>query len=600
MDTVVLAHVFVSYRSRDEVGAAAAVGLARRLKRDLGDERAYYAPTDNRLTGDWAVEIERRLHDSNLVIAVIGPEWEQALTDPDRPTNSDWSRREVAYALATDDTDLLPIFVQRSGIDDPERLPADVRALATTHGVANFDLVPDYQSVLMQAWASFHAHEPDVVVVVSDATTSGSVAVAKLVAELERRGQVDVDRLRDLSQTVTAPPGAAVVPLREAAEDFPDIVVLEPDSVSERWRRRQAGLDAWVAAHPRTTVRVASAGGGLLSTVLPSLPSPWEAAVRWVGRRWRSLAMAGKAAVATVAAGGAVAAGAAVLTSDVWVDPEPVAFADFEWDLDIPQRVTASQAGSDPAEGHQFVAVDAAVTNPTTDSDEWWGGYEVVGLLADGARVPPVAMRNQVSGATMSYVDVPPGDAHEVRWIFELEDTVAVTDVQVELGTTDDRAIVIAAGGIQGAPPASPARLATTNWAGVADATVSLEVVQAAFALDAGTNGEGQERPVPPGGDRRADRGQAYLNLNLAITDEDGFEVIPDASVRVDGELRRCESDAPIWVEEETVDFAVTCTIPADAGRLVLEMRDPTCVEACGDQHWVSEIDPAGLEPFGG
>lgn len=311
--------LFISYRAADRSAAAAAVVLAERLRQDLGDSRVYFAPRDNELTRDWAAELKRRLSRVTLLIAVIGPDWETGGTGASRlQDRNDWVRFEVAHALASESTDVMPVLVDRSRSPHANSLPESIRDIATIHGMADFDVEQDYQLVLMQAWASLHGHHPNTVLAVSDATAKGTASVARLVDELKVEGLVDLDRLRLLSQTITSPPGATVIPLRAASEEFPTVLLVEPDTFSEHWQRRRAAMAAWVARHPDKALQLIAAGGSgtLLATTASALDVSRHGA-SWTRRlvnAWHNMAATAKAATAAGAAAVTIGVTALVVT----------------------------------------------------------------------------------------------------------------------------------------------------------------------------------------------------------------------------------------------------------------------------------------------
>ena len=502
-ETGALAQVFVSYRSQDVAGAEVAVGLAERLKRDLGSDWAYYAPSDNRLTEDWVLTIEERLVRAHLVIAVIGPSWERGggdaclLDDPD-----DWVRREVAHAAADDDTDLLPVFVGRRGVADPSSLPEDIRAVATTHGLADFDLVSQYQDVLMQAWASFHARQADVMLVVSDASTSGLVAIDELVATLRRRGEVDLDRLRLLSQVITAPPGTAAVPLRTASKDFPAVLVLEPQTVGEHWRQRRAAMEQWVARNPGQTLRLGAAGSitaGTLGVSAPQTLSWWTAGVRRAGRTWRGLDTSARVGVAVAAAAAVVGGGVVLLGGS---DPDPVTFADYVWDLEAP--VVAGQVdypGLSLADGHRFITVNGRVDNPNVDDfPSRTAGYDpaIVHLVHGQDRLDPERLVDPISHDSEHSIDVPPSGGTDYQWVFEVEDAVDPAALDLELGEASDRPIRFDGDTPTGVLEDQPATLAPMTFSRrQSDRRLSLDVDDAFFTVEGGQFDNGSPRPSP-------------------------------------------------------------------------------------------------------
>lgn len=602
------ASVFVSYRAADTGGAGVAVGLAERLKRDLGPRHVYHAPTDNHLTEDWASTIRTRLERATLVVAVIGPGWERAGAANGVEDPENWARREVVHALTQPGVDLLPVLVDRPGLD-PATLPDELAPLATTHGLPNFDLVWDYQDVLMQAWASYHAHEPDVMLVVSDDTASGVVSVAELVAAMQARGEVDTERLRDLSQAITAPPGTAAVPLRTAGADFPDVLVLEPQTVGDHWRRRRAAVEGWVARNPGETIRYGTAGLGVIAAASHA-PGLWGTVRRSITRRWRSLHAAGRTAVAVTAAAGVTVGTIAVLPG-AWPDPAPVSFLDLDWDVAVPEVLDVdAEAGDDwvPPEGYDLVAVDAQVANPGNDG---------VGVAADLLRLvdgtdvvaPTVAVdpRNDTSLGAGGF-GVQPGEEVDARFLFEVPADTDVGSLAVELGRPDDRPIRFDQDGTHGAVAPVQTTFATTHWDGPYSLNEAVFTVEeATFSLDAGLLPDGSPRPAPDwDDDRRVGPDEVYLLVDMTVLARTVNGMTPGIlvgpmRVLADGTASECVVGQASGGTSEVApaDMPVTCPVPIGTEELVFEIGNDGCLGGgCLEWGWASEVDTAALAAF--
>lgn len=310
-------HVFVSYRSGDRHAERVVPGLASRLKRDLGDARVYYAPTDNTRGSDFERTVARALADAHLVVAVVGPRWETGLGDHTRFTSADdWVRRELATALADPPTPIDLLLVGRRRLPAASHLPPDLRPLSTRQATVDFTLDRDYHGVLVRAWVEFHARHPDALVIVTDASREARVDLQAFTSMMRDEGLVDESRLQELSGIVTSPPGTTVVPLTEAAADFDRVLLLTPSTITERWRRRERAVEGWARDHPTAIVRtlaastivtLASVASALQSAAPAAATTPTGTAATSTGS---TSSGTGSTSAATSTGGGAAGGGA--------------------------------------------------------------------------------------------------------------------------------------------------------------------------------------------------------------------------------------------------------------------------------------------------
>lgn len=122
--------IFVSYRRDDS--SANAGRLFDWLARQFGRERIFL-DTDKIASGaDFPRVLEERLAASDVLLAVIGPQWltiaDAAGRRLDQP--DDYVRREIATALAGE-TRVIPVLVGRARMPPADSLPDALRALAT-------------------------------------------------------------------------------------------------------------------------------------------------------------------------------------------------------------------------------------------------------------------------------------------------------------------------------------------------------------------------------------------------------------------------------------------------------------------------------------
>jgi hypothetical protein len=122
--------VFVNYRVKDE--ALGAAWICRELTGRFGDGQVF-RDTDSLRPGDHFPDtIRRALRESDIVLAVIGPEW-LTLRDSDGKRlidrERDWVRTEIEDAFAHD-IPVLPVFLLDTPLLDKNDLPASITRLA--------------------------------------------------------------------------------------------------------------------------------------------------------------------------------------------------------------------------------------------------------------------------------------------------------------------------------------------------------------------------------------------------------------------------------------------------------------------------------------
>jgi hypothetical protein len=122
--------VFVNYRTRD--GEWAARLAAQELSVQLGPDQVFFASKAIPPGADFVRDIEQRLAGSDILLAIIGPQWLQA-TDRsgkrklDNP--EDWVRREIRAAF-THEVRVIPVLLDGVAPPAPGDLPDDIAALA--------------------------------------------------------------------------------------------------------------------------------------------------------------------------------------------------------------------------------------------------------------------------------------------------------------------------------------------------------------------------------------------------------------------------------------------------------------------------------------
>jgi hypothetical protein len=123
-----VAGVFVNYRTGD--GHWAALLLYEALKTRFGDHLVFHASRSIMPGDDFAREIEQRLANIDVLLAIIGVSWLSARNGSGRRLDdpNDWVRHEIRTALANDAT-VIPILIDGAAHLSEDALPDDIREL---------------------------------------------------------------------------------------------------------------------------------------------------------------------------------------------------------------------------------------------------------------------------------------------------------------------------------------------------------------------------------------------------------------------------------------------------------------------------------------
>ena len=120
--------VFISYRRGDRPGYAAR--LTEALERNFGANLVFRDVEDIAPGSDFAEEIGRRLHEVDVVLAVIGPAWLQSGADGSRRLDdpADFVRLEILSAIETGKP-VWPVLVSGAQLPDASDLPKALQPL---------------------------------------------------------------------------------------------------------------------------------------------------------------------------------------------------------------------------------------------------------------------------------------------------------------------------------------------------------------------------------------------------------------------------------------------------------------------------------------
>lgn len=136
---------FISYRESDSDGKHLAHALYRELKRRYG-ENAAFLDVDKRKPGmPFPQKVENALKKSDVMLAVIGPEWLRILQDREKEER-DWVRLEIAQGLARKNYPVVPVLCPGVRVPTRSQLPPDLEDLHWRDGVTidPFDLFDEH------------------------------------------------------------------------------------------------------------------------------------------------------------------------------------------------------------------------------------------------------------------------------------------------------------------------------------------------------------------------------------------------------------------------------------------------------------------------
>ncbi len=122
--------VFISYRRNDTQEITNRI--AKSLKRHFGESNIILDTDDFLLGSDFRAEIMKHLHESTVVIAVIGEFWHSTLAarlETSEPENPDWVMQEIETAIAENKI-LIPVTIDDTYLPPEDVLPPMIGSLA--------------------------------------------------------------------------------------------------------------------------------------------------------------------------------------------------------------------------------------------------------------------------------------------------------------------------------------------------------------------------------------------------------------------------------------------------------------------------------------
>lgn len=131
------ATTFINYR-RDDTGGEAKL-IADALNEELGGDHAFLDSTSVAFGTEWPSRIQEALEAAKYVFVVIGPDWLRAGSDEwgmrRIDDESDWVRREIAYALNNKSKIIIPVLVRGGVMPPPKALPSEISEIPSKQAI---------------------------------------------------------------------------------------------------------------------------------------------------------------------------------------------------------------------------------------------------------------------------------------------------------------------------------------------------------------------------------------------------------------------------------------------------------------------------------
>lgn len=131
--------VFVSYRRNPDAAEATLVDktITSTFASEGKERVSVFRDTRQRLGNEWPSEVEKAVTSSDLLVALIGPDWLSTLDRYGRrriDDPNDWVRRELELAFEAD-VDVIPIAFGGAEVPRPVALPPSIAQISERQGL---------------------------------------------------------------------------------------------------------------------------------------------------------------------------------------------------------------------------------------------------------------------------------------------------------------------------------------------------------------------------------------------------------------------------------------------------------------------------------
>ena len=118
--------IFFSYRVADEKDFV--FRIYDRFEDHYGIDNVFISPDKIRDGAMWEDRIEAELKQCDVIVAIIGPKWQELLEKKKKEDGEDFVVKEIAHGL-TEDKLLLPIRIKNAQMPETEALPEKIQGL---------------------------------------------------------------------------------------------------------------------------------------------------------------------------------------------------------------------------------------------------------------------------------------------------------------------------------------------------------------------------------------------------------------------------------------------------------------------------------------
>ena len=120
--------VFINHRTVDELDFV--YRIRDKFVTRYGEHRVFMAPDSIPASEDSDKFLEEALNMTHVLVAIVGPKWEELLQEKSINSEEDWVRREIRLAL---DNDLIvaPVCIKRIHMPSDESVPCDIQPMLT-------------------------------------------------------------------------------------------------------------------------------------------------------------------------------------------------------------------------------------------------------------------------------------------------------------------------------------------------------------------------------------------------------------------------------------------------------------------------------------